>query len=115
MDRLARRDTRPGHGRVRARTPRTRPTRHRRRVCRMMHASPKQPGFAAALAHRLSGLALAIFLPLHFLALATALNGADALNAFLTVTRNPLVQASELGIVVALAIHMTLGLRILAI
>ena len=33
-----------------------------------------QPGFIAALLHRLSGIALAIFVPFHFLALATALN-----------------------------------------
>ena len=81
----------------------------------MMRASHREPGFVAALAHRLSGLALAVFLPLHFLALATALNGASALDAFLAVTRNPFVKASELAIVVALAIHMTLGLRVLAI
>ena len=63
--------------------------------------------------HRLSGIALAIFLPLHFLALATALNGANALD--LVLTRQPLVIVAECGIVVALAIHMTLGLRVLAI
>jgi fumarate reductase subunit D len=65
--------------------------------------------------HRLSGIALAIFLPLHFLALATALNGANALDSFLALTRQPLVIVAECGIVVALAIHMTLGLRVLAI
>jgi fumarate reductase subunit D len=81
----------------------------------MMRASHKQPGFAAALAHRLSGIALAIFLPLHFLALATALDGAAALDSFLAITRTPLVKASECALVAALATHMTLGLRILAI
>jgi fumarate reductase subunit D len=81
----------------------------------MMRASHKQPGFVAALLHRLSGIALAIFLPLHFLALATALNGAGALDSFLTVAHTPLVQASEGLLVAALATHMTLGLRILAI
>jgi succinate dehydrogenase subunit D len=81
----------------------------------MIRAAHRQPGFVAALLHRLSGLALAIFLPLHFLALATALNGADALDAFLKVTRKPPVAFLEFGIVVALAIHMTLGLRVLAI
>jgi fumarate reductase subunit D len=81
----------------------------------MMRASHKQPGFAAALAHRFSGIALAIFLPLHFLALATALNGANALDAFLKITHQPLVMGLEGGIVVALAVHMTLGLRVLAI
>lgn len=81
----------------------------------MMRASHKQRGFVAAMLHRLSGIALAIFLPLHFLALATALNGAQALDSFLALTRQPLVAAAEWGIVVALAIHMTLGLRVLAI
>jgi fumarate reductase subunit D len=81
----------------------------------MMRASHRQPGFLAALAHRLSGLALAVFLPLHFLALATALNGAQALDNFLALTRQPLIAALEWAIVVALATHMTLGLRLLAI
>jgi fumarate reductase subunit D len=81
----------------------------------MMRASHRQPGFVAALLHRLSGIALAIFLPLHFLALATALNGAAALDSFLAVTRTPLVRASELALVAALATHMALGLRVLAI
>jgi fumarate reductase subunit D len=81
----------------------------------MIRASHKQPGFVAALLHRLSGIALAIFLPLHFLALATALNGAGALDSFLAVTQTPLVKASECLLVVALATHMALGLRILAI
>jgi fumarate reductase subunit D len=81
----------------------------------MIRASYKQRGFVAAMLHRLSGIALAIFLPLHFLALATALNGAKALDAFLAVTRQPIVAFAELGIVVALAVHMTLGLRVLAI
>ena len=80
-----------------------------------MRASHTQRGFIAAMLHRLSGIALAIFLPLHFLALATALNGANALDGFLELTRQPLVKFAEWGIVVALAIHMTLGLRLLAI
>ena len=81
----------------------------------MIRASHKQPGFWAAIVHRLAGIALAIFLPLHFLALATALNGADALDAFLKATSTPLAKFAEWGIVVALAVHMTLGLRVLAI
>ena len=80
-----------------------------------MNASHKQRGFVAALLHRLSGIALAIFLPLHFLALATALNGAKTLDAFLAVTRQPVVAFASAGIVIALAIHLTLGLRVLAI
>ena len=81
----------------------------------MIRASHKQPGFLAALLHRLAGIALAVFLPIHFLALATALNGADALDAFLKVTAHPLLKFSEGAIVVALALHMALGLRVLAV
>jgi fumarate reductase subunit D len=81
----------------------------------MIRVSLRQPGFLAALLHRLSGIALAIFLPVHFLALGSALKGADSLDAFLAATSTPIVKAAELGIVVALALHMTLGLRVLAI
>jgi len=72
-------------------------------------------GRLAALLHRLSGFALAVFLPFHFLALATVLNGADALDSFLSLTDDPLVKLSETGLVTALALHMALGLRVLAI
>jgi len=81
----------------------------------MIPASRRQPGFLAALLHRLTGLALAVFLPLHFLALATALRGADALDRFLAITANPLVKLAELALVVALALHLALGLRVLAV
>ena len=81
----------------------------------MIRAAHRQPGFIAALLHRLAGLALAIFLPLHFLALATALKGAQGLETFLAATNNPAVKISEFAIVTALALHMTLGLRLLAI
>ena len=72
-------------------------------------------GFVAALLHRLSGVALAIFLPVPFLALATSLEGADALEAFLALTRNPFIKVAEWGLVTALALHLALGLRLLAI
>jgi fumarate reductase subunit D len=80
-----------------------------------MRAAHKRPGFLAAMLHRVSGIALAIFLPIHFLALGTALKGAPALDRFLAATATPLVKIAEFGIVTALAVHMTLGLRILAI
>lgn len=81
----------------------------------MIRGSHRQPGFLAALLHRLSGIALAVFLPLHFLALGTALGGADALQSFLGLTDNWYTRASEWGLVTALALHMALGLRVLAI
>ncbi len=69
----------------------------------------------AFLAHRLSGLALALFLPAHFLALGTALNGEDALDAFLRWSEQPLVVFSEWILVMLLAAHLAGGLRILAL
>ena len=81
----------------------------------MMRASHQQPGFLAALLHRLAGIALAIFLPVHFWTLSAALNGADFLDKFLKVTNIPLIKFAEGGIVVALTLHMVLGLRVLAI
>jgi len=61
--------------------------------------------------HRISGIALALFLPLHFWALCNALQ----LDSFLAWTEQPLVKAGEWAIVVALAAHLGGGLRILAI
>jgi fumarate reductase subunit D len=69
----------------------------------------------AALAHRLSGLALAVFLPFHFWALGQALAGEAALEGFLAWTQAPLVKAAEWGLVVLLALHLGLGLRVLAL
>jgi fumarate reductase subunit D len=61
--------------------------------------------------HRISGIALALFLPLHFWALGNALQ----LDSFLAWTEQPLVKAGEWAIVVALAAHLAGGLRVLAI
>jgi fumarate reductase subunit D len=74
------------------------------------HASSR-----AALAHRLSGLALAAFLPVHFWALGTSLGGEAALQSTLAWTQSPLVKFAEWGLVVLLALHLGLGLRVLAL
>ena len=68
----------------------------------------------AYLLHRLSGLALALFLPLHFAMLARALNGAEHLQAGLRWTELPLVKLAEFGLVFCLAVHLFGGLRLLA-
>ncbi|MFO1362511.1 MAG: succinate dehydrogenase [Burkholderiales bacterium] len=73
------------------------------------------PAWWAFLVHRLSGLALAAFLPLHFWALGQALHGEAALDAFLRWTEQPLVKASEWAIAVLLAAHLAGGLRLLAL
>jgi fumarate reductase subunit D len=72
-------------------------------------------GYVAFLVHRLSGLALALFLPLHFWALGTALEGEARLDGFLRWTESPWVKAAEFGLVVLLAVHLGGGLRVLAI
>jgi fumarate reductase subunit D len=74
-----------------------------------------RPGFLAAMLHRLSGIALAIFLPMHFIALGMALGGADSLQSFIGVTHNGFVRVAEWGLVTALGMHMALGIRVLAI
>lgn len=73
------------------------------------------PAWWAFLLHRLSGLLLAAFLPLHFWALAQALEGAARLDAFLRWSEQPLVKAAETGLVLLLAAHLTGGLRLLAL
>lgn len=69
----------------------------------------------AAIVHRLSGLALAIFLPLHFLALGLALNGEEKLAGFLRWSDQPLVKFAESGLVFLLTVHLLGGLRVLVI
>jgi fumarate reductase subunit D len=71
------------------------------------------PSYAAFLVHRLSGLALAVFLPLHFLALGQAIQGDAALDGFLRWAEQPLVKAAEFGLVVLLAVHLAGGVRLL--
>ena len=81
-----------------------------RRIRSRAHA-----GYAAYLVHRLSGLALAVFLPFHFFVLGKALNGAAGLDDFLVWAANPWVKLGEWLLVSALALHMAGGIRVLAI
>ncbi|MCR9177916.1 MAG: succinate dehydrogenase, cytochrome b556 subunit [Alphaproteobacteria bacterium] len=73
------------------------------------------PGFWAFAAHRVSGVALALFLPVHFLLLGTALDGAAGLDSALALTENPLVKIAEWGLVVLLTAHLMAGLRVLVL
>jgi fumarate reductase subunit D len=69
----------------------------------------------AAMVHRLSGLALAIFLPWHFLALGLAIQGEARLESFMRWSDQPLVKLAEGGLVFLLTVHLLGGLRILVI
>jgi fumarate reductase subunit D len=73
------------------------------------------PAYWAFVVHRLSGLGLALFLPLHFWALAQAIHGEAALDGFLRFADRPLFKFAEWGLVVLLATHMTGGVRLLLI
>ena len=80
----------------------------------MIHPGRNKPGYLAFLLHRLSGLALVLFLPAHFLVLGMALNE-SAFDTAIAWTAQPLVKFGEWGIVVLLALHMTGGVRLLAL
>ena len=77
---------------------------------RRAHAS-----YGAFVVHRVSGLLLALFLPLHFWALGTAIEGEARLDGFLRWSDRPLVKLAELVLVVLLAAHLAGGLRLLAL
>ena len=80
-----------------------------------MRAHRRQPLYLAFLAHRLSGLALALFLPLHFWVLGRALAGEAALDRVLHWTSGPWFKFAEFGLVFLLALHLFGGLRLLAL
>ena len=80
-----------------------------------MRPSRNHAGYRAFLVHRISGLALAAFLPLHFWALGNALEGEARLGEFLAWSEQPLVKLAEWGLVLLLAAHLSGGLRLLAL
>ena len=65
------------------------------------------------LVHRVSGVALSLFLPLHFWALGNALEGEAKLQNFLRWSEQPLVKFAETMLVLLLAAHMAGGVRLL--
>lgn len=75
----------------------------------------RHPTYVAFIIHRVSGLLLALFLPLHFWALGQALHGEARLEGFLRWTDNPLFKIAEWGLVVLLALHLAGGLRVMAL
>lgn len=81
----------------------------------MIRPYRSHPLWIAYLLHRLSGLGLALFLPVHFYALAMALNQPRELDELLRFADNPLVKVAEFGLVFLLAVHVFGGLRLLAL
>ena len=71
------------------------------------------PAYWAFIVHRVSGLVLALFIPLHFWALGQAIAGETGLQSFIVWTDNPMVKAAEFGLVISLAAHLAGGARLL--
>ena len=69
--------------------------------------------YLAFILHRLSGIALALFLPIHFLVLGLAIESEAALDAALAWTHQPLVKIAEWGLIVIFSLHLLLGIRVL--
>ena len=84
----------------------------RRRAVIRPHRS--HPLWFAFLLHRISGLGLALFLPVHFymLFLHTAPERLDGLLRFTDLT---IVKLAEFGLVFLLAVHLFGGLRLMAL
>jgi len=67
----------------------------------------------AFVVHRVSGIVLTLFLPVHFFVLSQALARPAALDRFLNWTQQPAVKVSETLLVLALAAHLAGGVRLL--
>lgn len=82
-----------------------------------MRAKPHRnhPLWYAYLIHRISGLGLATFIPLHLYVLGLALNSRSELDQLLVWTENPLAKSAEFVLVFLLAIHLFGGLRLMAL
>jgi fumarate reductase subunit D len=81
----------------------------------MIRPHRNHPLWLAYCLHRLSGLALALFLPVHFYVLSLALTDRAQLDRFLAFADNPLVKFAEFGLVFLLAVHVFGGMRLLAL
>ncbi|WP_298917147.1 succinate dehydrogenase, cytochrome b556 subunit [uncultured Roseobacter sp.] len=79
-----------------------------------MRVARVHPLWLAYVLHRVSGLALALFLPLHFWVLSLALTQPERLDAFLNFADQPLVKLAEFGLIFLLAVHIFGGLRLMA-
>ncbi|MGX9353905.1 succinate dehydrogenase [Roseobacteraceae bacterium S113] len=77
--------------------------------------SRAHPLWLAYILHRLSGLGLALFLPLHFWVLSLAITDPARLDGFLRMTEAGVVKLAEFGLVFLLAVHMFGGLRLMAL
>lgn len=72
------------------------------------------PLWLAYILHRVSGVSLALFLPIHFWVLSLAITDPQRLDGFLLLTETGAIKLAEFGLVFLLAVHMFGGLRLMA-
>ena len=65
--------------------------------------------------HRLTGVALAVYLVPHFITIHDSRQGASVFNETLAWFQGPLIAAAEFVIVLAVGFHACNGLRIIAV
>ncbi|HKI98973.1 MAG TPA: succinate dehydrogenase, cytochrome b556 subunit [bacterium] len=73
------------------------------------------PGTVAWLLHRVTGVALALYLIPHFVSIHAAIGGRQALDGELAGFRTPLFAVAEWLLIGAVAFHAFNGLRIIAV
>lgn len=78
-----------------------------------MKATRNHKAYWAFLGHRISGLALGVFLPIHFYVLGMAIEDTTRLSEFIQLADMPAFKFGEWGLVIFLSIHMSFGLRLL--
>ncbi|MCB8836257.1 succinate dehydrogenase [Aurantimonas sp. VKM B-3413] len=81
----------------------------------MIRPHRNHPLWLAFILHRISGLALALFLPAHFYVLSLALSDSARLDGLLSWTDLRIVKFAEFGLVFLLAVHVFGGLRLMAL
>ena len=80
----------------------------------MIRPHRSHPLWYAFILHRISGLVLALFLPVHFYMLVLALTAPERLDGLLLWSELFIVKFAEFGLVFLLAVHMFGGLRLMA-
>ena len=81
----------------------------------MIRPHRSHPLWVAFLLHRVSGIGLALFLPVHFYMLSLAISSAATLDGLLRFTDLTLVKIAEFFLVFLLSVHMFGGLRLIAL
>ena len=80
----------------------------------MRNTTRSHSSYLAFLVHRISGLCLAIFLPVHLYVISLLLKDPEALNRFLSWTQTPLAKISETLLILLACAHLANGIRLIA-